>query len=146
MGEQCLEVAQKAAQKEYDEAVTKEDEAIKKIEKEAADLEADYKKRQDAGEQIDLNEKRSKDQLLQFRLLTAMAASQETKQNLKLNLEKANNQIRRERLQSVSRIQNLYKLLSLLIPPLIPLCVGGVVWVRRYIREREGISKTRMKT
>ena len=140
------EVAQKAAQKEYDEAVTKEDEAIKKIEKEAADLEADYKKRQDAGEQIDLNEKRSKDQLLQFRLLTAMAASQETKQNLKLNLEKANNQIRRERLQSVSRIQNLYKLLSLLIPPLIPLCVGGVVWVRRYIREREGISKTRMKT
>jgi len=140
------EEARKAAQKEYDEAVTKEDEAIKKIEKEASDLEADYRKRSEKGEQIDLNEKKSKEQLLQFRLLTAVAASQETKQNLKLKLEKNNDQIRRDRLQSVARIQNIYKLLSLLIPPLIPLCVGGVVWVRRYIREREGISKTRMKT
>jgi len=140
------EEARKAAQKEYDEAVTKEDEAIKKIEKEASDLEADYRKRSEKGEQIDLNEKKSKEQLLQFRLLTAVAASQETKSNLKLKLEKNNDQIRRDRLQSVARIQNIYKLLSLLIPPLIPLCVGGVVWVRRYIREREGISKTRMKT
>ena len=140
------EEARKAAQKEYDEAVAKEDEAIKKIEKEAADLEEEYKKRQDKGEQIDSGEVKGKQQLLQFRLVTAMAASQETKQNLKLELEKTNDKIRRDRLQAVARIQNLYKLFSLLIPPLIPLCVGGIVWVRRYIREREGISKTRMKT
>lgn len=140
------EEAGKKAQEQYDKAVSKEDEAIKKIEKEAADLEADYKKRQDAGEQIDPNELRAKQQALQFRLLTAVAASQETKQNLKLGLDKTNDEIRRDRLRKVASIQNFYKLLSLLIPPLIPLAVGGVVWVRRYIREREGISKTRMKT
>ncbi len=140
------EEARKAAQKKYDEAVTKEDEAIKKIEKEAADLQADYKKREDAGEQIDKNEEQEKLRLLQFRLLKAVAASQETKQNLKLDLEKSNDNIRRDRRQSVARIQTIYKSLSLFIPPFIPLFVGGVVWVRRYIREREGISKTRMKT
>lgn len=140
------EEARKAAQKEYDEEVAKEDEAVKKIEKEAADLEAEFKKKQDAGEQIDSGEFKSRQQLLQFRLVTALAASQETKQNLKLELEKTNDKIRRDRLQSVARIQNLYKLFSLLIPPLVPLLVGGLVWVRRYIREREGISKTRMKT
>jgi ABC-2 type transport system permease protein len=140
------EEARKEAQKNYDDAVNKEDEAVKKIEKEASDMEEDYKKRENAGEVIDRGELESKRKLLQFRLLTAIAKSQETKQNLKLDLEKTNDQIRRDRLQSVARIQNIYKLMSLLIPPLIPLCVGGIVWVRRYIREREGISKTRMKT
>jgi ABC-2 type transport system permease protein len=140
------EEARKAAQKDYDEAVTKEDEAIKKIEKEAADLEAEYKRRQDKGEQIDSGEVQAKQQMLMQRLVTAKVSSEETKRNLKLDLEKTNDKIRRDRLQAVARIQNLYKLFSLLIPPLIPLCVGGIVWVRRYIREREGISKTRMKT
>jgi len=140
------EKARKDAQKKYDEAVAKEDEAIKKIEKEAADLEADYKKRQDKGEQIDSGEVKAKQTMLVQRLVTAKASSEESKMNLKLDLEKSNDKIRRDRLQSVARIQNLYKLFSLLIPPLVPLFVGGVVWVRRYIREREGISKTRMKT
>ncbi|MCE9527252.1 MAG: Gldg family protein, partial [Planctomycetales bacterium] len=39
------EAARKEAQKKYDAAVEKEDEAIKKIEKEAADLEAQFKKK-----------------------------------------------------------------------------------------------------
>lgn len=140
------EEARKEAQKKYDDAVSKEDEAVKKIEKEDSDLAAEYQKKADKGEQIDPNEKQARQRALQFRLLQAIAKSQETKSNLKMGLEKKNDEIRRDRLQSVARIQNIYKLLSLLIPPLIPLCIGGIVWVRRYIREREGISKTRMKT
>ncbi|MCE9528949.1 MAG: hypothetical protein K8R36_23125, partial [Planctomycetales bacterium] len=100
----------------------------------------------DAGEQIDSGEVKAQQTMLVQRLVTAKASSEESKQNLKLDLEKSNDKIRRDRLQAVARIQNLYKLFSLLIPPLVPLFVGGVVWVRRYIREREGISKTRMKT
>src|SRR5204862_5169627 len=60
------EEARKDAQKLYDEAVSKEDEAVKKIEKEASDMEADYKKREDAGEVIDRGEHESKRKLLQF--------------------------------------------------------------------------------
>lgn len=140
------EDAAKKAQTDYDEAVAKQDEAVKKLEKEDQDLDAEYKKRQDAGEQIDPNEYRSKKQALQFRLVTAVATSQEAKEDLKLNLQKNIDQIRRDRLQKVSQVQNFYKFLSLLIPPLIPMGVGFVVWLRRYLREREGISKTRMKT
>ena len=138
--------AGKKAQDEYEAAVNKQDEAVKKIEKEAQDLEEKYRKKQEVGETIDPNEFKAQQQALQFRLLTAVAAAQQSKEDLKLKLDKTKDQIRRDRLQAVARIQNLYKLFSLLIPPLIPLAVGFVVWMRRYIREREGISKTRMRT
>jgi hypothetical protein len=31
------------------------------------------------------------------------------------------------------------------IPPLLPFCVGVFVFVRRMLREREGISKSRLR-
>jgi ABC-2 type transport system permease protein len=53
--------------------------------------------------------------------------------------------IERERDQQIQQIQNDYKLQATIFPPILPLLVGLVVWARRRIREREGVSKTRMK-
>ena len=54
--------------------------------------------------------------------------------------------IERERDQAVQKIQNDYKLRATLFPPILPLLVGLIVWARRRILEREGISRTRMRT
>jgi len=53
--------------------------------------------------------------------------------------------VERERDRQIQRIQNDYKLQATIFPPILPLLVGLVVWARRRIREREGVSKTRMR-
>ncbi len=45
----------------------------------------------------------------------------------------------------VLELQNRYKMLAILIPPILPLLVGAGVFVTRRVREREGISKNRLK-
>jgi ABC-2 type transport system permease protein len=53
--------------------------------------------------------------------------------------------IRRQRDQQIQQVQNEYKLRAALLPPIPPLLVGFVVWVRRRLREREGMSRSRMR-
>jgi ABC-2 type transport system permease protein len=53
--------------------------------------------------------------------------------------------IERERDRQIQEIQNDYKLKATLFPPILPLLVGLVVWARRRIREREGVSRSRMR-
>ena len=53
--------------------------------------------------------------------------------------------IERERDREIQKIQNDYKLQATIFPPILPLLVGLVVWARRRIREREGVSRTRMR-
>jgi ABC-2 type transport system permease protein len=52
---------------------------------------------------------------------------------------------RRQADESIGKIQNYYKLLAVFVPPIPPLLVGIVVMVSRRLREREGISKNRLK-
>lgn len=52
---------------------------------------------------------------------------------------------RRDADDAVSKIQNYYKLLAVFVPPIPPLLVGIIVMVSRRLREREGISKNRLK-
>lgn len=47
--------------------------------------------------------------------------------------------------RAIREIQNRYKMLAVFIPPIPPLLVGVVVLVSRRLREREGISKKRLK-
>ena len=54
--------------------------------------------------------------------------------------------IRSKRLESelkIQEIQRKYKLAAVLIPPITPLLLGLIVFTRRRLREREGISKAR---
>lgn len=53
--------------------------------------------------------------------------------------------IRRETDLKIQKIQNWYKFVAVVLPPIPPLLVGLVVFVRRRLREREGVSKARLK-
>jgi ABC-2 type transport system permease protein len=45
----------------------------------------------------------------------------------------------------VLKLQNVYKFMAIAIPPIPPLLVGIGVFVTRRVREREGISKNRLR-
>ncbi len=52
---------------------------------------------------------------------------------------------RREAETRVRKLQNIYKFMAIAIPPIPPLLVGIGVFVTRRVREREGISKNRLR-
>jgi ABC-2 type transport system permease protein len=43
----------------------------------------------------------------------------------------------------IQQIQRQFKLAAVILPPIPPLLVGLIVFTRRRLREREGISKAR---
>ena len=46
---------------------------------------------------------------------------------------------------NIRKLQNYYKWLAVLLPPIPPLLVGAGVFVTRRVREREGIAKNRLR-
>lgn len=46
---------------------------------------------------------------------------------------------------SILKLQNRYKMLAIFLPPIPPLLMGAGVFVTRRVREREGISKSRLR-
>jgi ABC-2 type transport system permease protein len=52
---------------------------------------------------------------------------------------------RRAAESEVIKLQNTYKMLAIFLPPILPLLVGASVFVSRRVREREGISKNRLR-
>ena len=67
------------------------------------------------------------------------------KKSIKKGTERKIMQIGRERDKTISGVQNWFKMNDALLPPIFPLLMGLIVFVSRFIREREGISKTRMR-
>jgi ABC-2 type transport system permease protein len=77
--------------------------------------------------------------------------SREENQKLQVLLQrlerKLNEQIREQKdiaNRSIRKTQNFYKALAVFIPPIPPLLVGIIVFVSRRLREREGITKSRL--
>jgi len=68
-------------------------------------------------------------------------------QNKQLSLENERNEAKRridlEAELEIQKIQRKFKLAAVIIPPIPPLLVGLIVFTRRRLREREGISKDR---
>jgi len=54
-------------------------------------------------------------------------------------------QINRDVDLEIAKIKNIYKFLAVALPPFPPLLIGVIVFVRRRLREREGIAKSRMR-
>jgi ABC-2 type transport system permease protein len=68
-----------------------------------------------------------------------------TRQQLQQELSKQVEQIRRESDLGMLKIQNWYKFWAVVIPPIPPLLIGLIVFVHRRLREREGVTKTRLR-
>jgi ABC-2 type transport system permease protein len=75
---------------------------------------------------------------------------------LKRRLDVKREQLQRQRdekIQEIGRkvdleiagIKSWYKFLAVALPPIPPLLVGLIVFVRRRLREREGVAKSRMR-
>jgi ABC-2 type transport system permease protein len=134
------------AQAEYDAAVKKEDEEARKIYSDLQKVVDDLKAKQARGEEVDLAEMQAKMTQLAMRQKMAERTADVKKEALKRTHSQELAKIERKRDQDIQTIQNDYKIRATAIPPIPPLLVGLLVWTRRRIREREGVSKTRMRT
>ena len=66
-------------------------------------------------------------------------------QRLRRELERDLKQAERELELAISKVQKEYKILATVLPPIPPLVVGLVIFVGRRLREREGVSKARLR-
>ncbi len=105
----------------------------------------DLQKRQARGENV----AGQREQLIS----TLQQRQQEENQKLQQELTVQNNRlqdeerlIRREAENAIQKIQRGYKVTGVLLPPIPPLILGLIVFTRRRLREREGVSKARLRT
>jgi ABC-2 type transport system permease protein len=105
----------------------------------------DLQKRQSQGENVAAQ----RDQLV----ATIQQRQQEENQRLTQELAAQNSRlqdeerlIRREAENAIQKIQRGYKVTAVLLPPIPPLILGLIVFTRRRLREREGVSKARLRT
>ncbi|MBL8854281.1 MAG: Gldg family protein, partial [Planctomycetaceae bacterium] len=84
---------------------------------------------------------------------TYQQRQQEENQRLQQELTVQNNRlqdeerlIRREAENAIQKIQRGYKVMAVLLPPIPPLILGLIVFTRRRLREREGVSKARLRS
>ena len=147
------QTTEEAMQKVYDatqelekERITEEAEIQSEINQEIAPLQRDIKRlrmKQEKGEAVDVVTLNAKTSLLE-------SIQRQQQQKLARKREEFNNS-RRERLRSIQldaeneiqEIQKKFKLYAVFLPPIPPLLVGLIVFTRRRLREREGISKAR---
>jgi ABC-2 type transport system permease protein len=130
----------------YEEEEKKADEEAKKVYADLQKVVDDLQAKQRRGEEVDLAELEAKVAQLQIKRAFIERQLNVTKERLKRERDQELAAIERKRDQEIQRIQNEYKIQATVFPPILPLLVGLVVWTRRRIREREGISRARMRT
>lgn len=130
---------------EYDKAVKAEDDEVAKLQEEQQKFQEDLGKRQAAGEAIDLNEQLARVRSMQLKAAVRASAAEAKKKQLQLDFNKEQEKIRRNRDLQIQNRQSEVKLWAALLPPIPPLLVGFLVYARRMLREREGMSRKRMR-
>ena len=133
-------------QKKYNDEVKKADDAAKKNYEELQKVVDELRRKQSVGEEVDPIEFQEKVRQLQTKQEIETRRAEVEKERLKIERDTELARIQRVRDQEVQKIQNEYKVRATFIPPIPPLLVGLVVWARRRVREREGVSRSRMKT
>lgn len=122
-------------QSEFEKAREEEEKILKKR---IADLEARMKK-----EKIDAQE-----------ILLRVAMAQEDGQRrmevkldqLKQERDRETNRIETELSLQIRRVQDWYKFWAVVLPPIPPLVLAGVVFAVRRYQEREGVAKSRLRS
>lgn len=105
----------------------------------------DLLEKQEEGKQIDQGELREKQQRFSLKQQVLNRRFNLTKRRLQRELQQEINRIQRDVDLDIQRIQFRYKFLAVAIPWIPPFLVGVVVFVRRRLREREGIEKSRLR-
>jgi ABC-2 type transport system permease protein len=123
------------------QAESQSQETIEKVQAVVGDLQ----KRRSGGEQISEAELREKLQRLGEQQVVLTRRLTITKQRLEREREREIKRIQREADLEIQRTQFKYKFLAVAIPWIPPFLVGLIVFVRRRLREREGIEKSRLR-
>ena len=134
-------------QEEFDKAVKGiEEENEKEIDKFQKELEELQAKQGDGGQGgirfSDLQSRAQKLAEVQERLKRRLDVKRE---QLQRQRDEKIEEIRRNVDLEIVGIKNWYKFLAVALPPIPPLLIGLIVFVRRRLREREGVAKSRMR-
>lgn len=134
---------------EYEDLYKKEinalaDEKVKSL-KAYEDRVKNLKKKMEDGEQVSLQDRLAVETARDMQEQKIDQKQQVTKQQMERELNTKIEQIRREADLRIQEVQNWYKFWAVVIPPIPPLLVGIVVLVQRRLREREGVSKSRLR-
>jgi ABC-2 type transport system permease protein len=113
--------------------------ALKPIRDSIADLE----KRKTEGEAIDQAALDAKINLYNQTMQEQLAKQQRQQEQFSNDLNEKKRAIRLDAELEVQRIQRSFKLAAVVLPVIPPLLLGLIVFARRRLREREGISKAR---
>jgi ABC-2 type transport system permease protein len=132
--------------KKYNDEVKKADEAAKKNYEKLQKIVDDLNRKKSQGEDVDPATVTEAAEQLAIQQEIENRRAEVEKERLRIERDKNLARIQRVRDQQVQKIQNEYKVRATFIPPIPPLLVGLVVWARRRVREREGVSRSRMKT
>jgi ABC-2 type transport system permease protein len=145
------EEAKRLGAEEQSAANTKYNEKVAEVEDASAKAKRQFKESVDklqsegaidASKQQELLQRLTEYQMKEAQLAKKLEIEQE-----KLQRERDRNirDARRREDDAIRKIRNNYKMLAVFIPPIPPLIVGIVVMVSRRLREREGISKSRLR-
>lgn len=116
-------------------------ESIKKFEEAKNALDERRRK----GEAIDPREMEAKQSQLIIQVQLNEQRLAATTQKLKRDRNDRITEARRKMDLQILNIQREFKIWAVVVPPIPPLLVGLIVFVRRRLREREGISKSRLR-
>jgi ABC-2 type transport system permease protein len=137
-----IEKAQKDWEDEKKKAEDKKEDAIKKAQEEVDEL-----KKRDAEDPGSVSPNELRYALLKLDMRRRAAESEEEKEKARIErqLKRDLKQLERNLELQVRGIRNTYKLWAVILPPIPPLLVAFVVFVRRRLREREGVTRTRLR-
>ncbi|TWT93836.1 Gldg family protein [Stieleria varia] len=131
-------------QKTYDEKVREADEAREKA---LQSLKEELKDMQEKSRDGKIPQRVLEAKQIEFQTISERLQTKQDISNVKAKREQEKNiaDIRREADQKVTSIQNKVKGYAVALPCIPPLIVGVVVFAARRLRERENISKSRLK-
>jgi ABC-2 type transport system permease protein len=136
--------AQQEYRQEFDAALEEARKDMQKTIEEFNELVTGLEKRYQDGEEVHAELQAAKERLaIQSKSAEDRFAKKE--EQLERERDRRLKNIRREVELDIRKIQTGYKLWAVVLPPIPPLLVGLVVFVRRRLREREGISRARLK-
>jgi ABC-2 type transport system permease protein len=129
---------------DFDKAVKDANKGMEDSVKELQEVVDELRKRSEKGEDVSA-ELQAAVERLNIKRETAQQRFDAKRKQLELQRDRQIKSIRRDVDLEVRKIQTGYKLWAVVLPPIPPLLVGLVVFVRRRLREREGISRSRMR-
>lgn len=127
--------------RQNDEREKKKKETLKKFE----DRQEELKKKQKEGKDFSISDLTAALQAVELQRQRLDQEDAVARERLERQRTEKIEKIRRDTDLKIQKIQNWYKFVAVIIPPIPPLIVGLVVFVRRRLREREGVSKHRLR-